>query len=394
MVTQQVFHRIFKLVRRGTLNVTYPSGFEYTYGTGEPSLRLIFRTDASMRALLKNTTVGFGEGYMSGAIEVEGDLENLGRFVSENTQILKRLSLNRFTKLRRPNKRQNQRDHIAYHYDLGNEFYKLWLDTSMTYSCAYFRDARDTLEQAQTQKIDHILAKLQLQSGMTLLDIGSGWGRLLITAAQRYGTVGHGVTLSEQQYRHSVKAAKKAGVADLVTFELANYQDAAERGDQFDRIVSVGMFEHVGRGNQQDYYRAVAKLLKPGSLSLLHTITNQFETASDPWIDRYIFPGGYIPAVRQVVHALPSHDLQLIDYENLRIHYAMTLEEWLRRFESHKKKVIETYDERFYRMWRLYLASSASGFRYGDLSLSQFVFTKGLNNELPLTREYLYSSDI
>lgn len=393
MIGRRVLHKIFLQLRHGAVTVTYPDGSRHTYGTGKPYFHLKFRTNAALRALLRNTTLGFGESYANGDIEVDGDLENIGRLVSENARALKPLSLNRFTHTRVRNRRQKQRRFIAHHYDLGNDFYKLWLDRSMTYSCAYFRSETDTLEQAQQQKIDHILTKLQLQPGMSLLDIGSGWGELLITAAKRYGVTGHGVTLSSEQYKHSVKAAKEAGVADLLTFELINYQDLTDRGAQFDRIVSVGMFEHVGRGNQQDYYRAVARMLKPGSISVLHTITNQVETAADPWIDKYIFPGGYIPAVREVVHDLPSHDLHLIDYENLRIHYALTLEEWLRRFESHQKKVTLMYDERFYRMWRLYLASSAAGFRYGDLSLSQFVFTKGLNNELPLTREFMYKPD-
>lgn len=391
MIARRVLHQIFLQIRQGAMTVTYPDGSRQNYGTGRPYFHLKFRTHAALRALLRNTTLGFGEGYMRGDIEVVGDLENVGRLVSENSRELKRLSLNRFTKVRVRNRRQRQRRYIAHHYDLGNDFYKIWLDRSMTYSCAYFHREADTLELAQRQKIDHILTKLQLKPGMTLLDIGSGWGNLLITAAKRYGVTGHGVTLSSEQYEHSVRAAKDAGVAHLVTFELINYQDLAERGVQFDRIVSVGMFEHVGRDNQQDYYRAVSRMLKPGSISVLHTITNQAEATADPWIDKYIFPGGYIPAVRQVVHDLPGHDLRLTDYENLRIHYALTLEEWLHRFETHQKKVIAMYDERFYRMWRLYLASSAAGFRYGDLSLSQFVFTKDLNNELPLTREFMYA---
>jgi cyclopropane-fatty-acyl-phospholipid synthase len=169
-----------------------------------------------------------------------------------------------------------------------------------------------------------------------------------------------------------------------------NYQDLAETDSQFDRIISVGMFEHVGKGNHASYFAAVDKMLKPKGLSVLHSITHAREIPADPWTDKYIFPGGYIPSVRETVAHLPRHEFQLIDYENLRIHYAMTLDEWWRRFESHKDKVLKMFDERFYRMWRLWLSGSSAAFRYGDLSLSQFVFTKGLNNELPLTREFLY----
>ena len=169
-----------------------------------------------------------------------------------------------------------------------------------------------------------------------------------------------------------------------------NYQDLAESGKQFDRVVSVGMFEHVGRGNQDEYFTAISTLLKDKGLSVLHTISKDTEMRSDSWINKYIFPGGYIPSVRQVVGALPDYDFHLVDYENLRIHYAMTLDEWLRRFEKNSDKVAKMFDERFVRMWRFYLAASSGSFRYGQIGLSQFVFTKGNVNDLPLTREFLY----
>lgn len=380
-------------MKYGVLKVTYWDGSSVNYGDGIPTVHIVIKKRSVARAILRNVSLGFGEGYMNGLIDIDGPLEEINRLTSENSQAFNSFQRTRFTSLRAKNRRGNQQKHISYHYDLGNDFYKLWLDASMTYSCAYFRKATDSLETAQQQKVDHTLKKLQLEKGMKLLDIGSGWGTLLITAAKKYGVSGLGVTLSDQQYKHSVAAAKKAGVDHLISFELTNYQDLAERDVHFDRIVSVGMFEHVGRKNQQDYFKAVSDMLEPGGISVLHTITNQVETTADPWIDKYIFPGGYIPATRQVVHELPRYDFRLTDYENLRIHYAMTLEEWLRRFEMHKKTVLGMYDERFYRMWKLYLASSAGTFRYGDLSLSQFVFTKGINNNLPLTREFLYKPD-
>ncbi|HEU0266036.1 MAG TPA: cyclopropane-fatty-acyl-phospholipid synthase family protein, partial [Candidatus Saccharimonadaceae bacterium] len=228
------------------------------------------------------------------------------------------------------------------------------------------------------------------KEGMRLLDIGCGWGTLLITAARKYGVSGLGITLSENQQKYATEAAQRAGVADKVEFKLMNYQDLAEQHEMFDRIISVGMFEHVGKGNHETYFRAIDKMLRPKAISVLHCISHTHETPTDPWIDKYIFPGGYIPSVHGVVDHLPRHNLQLMDYENLRIHYAMTLDEWWVRFEKHKAEIIKMYDEKFYRMWRLYLASSSAAFRYGDLTLSQFVFTKGSNNDLPLTREFLY----
>jgi len=368
----------------------YWDGETRQYGSGKPYFTMHIKAPAAVRAILRNMTLGFGESYMDGLIEIDGPLSNIGRIVSENQTAFTKLRFDNLTHLTHRNVKRNQKRFIQHHYDLGNDFYKLWLDQSLSYSCAYFRQPSDTLEQAQTQKIRYLLAKLQLQKGQRLLDIGSGWGRLLITAAKEYGVTGLGVTLSEQQLKGSRQAAKAAGVAKQVTFELCNYQDLADRGEIFDRIISVGMFEHVGRGNHKYYYQAVKDMLAPNGLSVLHTITHETEKAIDTWTDRYIFPGGYIPSTREVVAALPKYDFRLLDYENLRLHYAMTLEEWQRRFEKNRATVLKMYDERFYRMWDLWLASSAAGFRYGELNLSQFVLSKGINNDLPLTREFLY----
>jgi cyclopropane-fatty-acyl-phospholipid synthase len=393
MIEKRILHQILLQIKHGALKVTYWDGTTVTYGSGTEYNHLKVISPQAVRAILRSMSVGFGESYMNGLIDIEGPIENISKLTIENASAFSKLSLSRALARRNINVRDRQKSQIQHHYDLGNDFYKMWLDSSLTYSCAYFRTPKDSLELAQQQKVDHILRKLQLKKGMNLLDIGSGWGTLLIKAAKEYGITGLGITLSQQQFEHSNKAAKAAGVDDKVRFELINYQDLAERDILFDRIVSVGMFEHVGRKNQDEYFKAVAKMLKPGAISVLHSITNRVETTVDPWIDKYIFPGGYIPATRQVVKTLPDHGFDLIDYENLRIHYAMTLEEWLGRFEKHKKEVLKMYDDRFYRMWRLYLGSSASSFRYGDLNLSQFVFTKGLNNTLPLTREFLYTEN-
>jgi cyclopropane-fatty-acyl-phospholipid synthase len=321
-------------------------------------------------------------------MEIEGSLEGVVRLKAENSSALSYLNkIPSLPKLHK-NTRNAQKKYIAHHYDLGNDFYKLWLDKSMLYSGAYYKTPMEQLETAQKNKVEHILKKLQLKKGQKLLDIGSGWGTLLIAAAKKYGVTGHGVTLSEEQFAFATDAAKKSGVAGKVTFEIANYQELPERGLAFDRVVSVGMFEHVGQGNHKDYYRAIDKLLKPDGLSVLHTITQQTELPCDPWIDKYIFPGGYIPSTREILHAFPHYNFRLTDYENLRIHYAMTLEEWQRRYQANKKKVIGMFDEKFYRMWDFWLACSAASFRYGELDLSQFVFTKGTQNELPLTRDF------
>jgi cyclopropane-fatty-acyl-phospholipid synthase len=337
--------------------------------------------------MLRDVMLGFGEAYMDGRVEIDGPLDAVGRLVTENQAVFEGLALPRLAPRLRRNTRDRQRQQIQHHYDLGNSFYALWLDASLTYSCAYFRDPDDSLETAQQQKVDYLLRKLQLREGQRVLDIGSGWGTLLITAAKTYGVHGLGVTLSQEQLRQSQEAAKQAGVDDQITFELCNYRDLPRRGERFDRVISVGMFEHVGRGNHASYHDAVASMLTDGGVSVLHTISSEVAEATDAWTDKYIFPGGYIPSTREVVDALPRYDLRLVDYENLRIHYAMTLQEWRRRFEAHRDQVTAMFDERFYRMWDLWLASSIAAFRYGSYNLSQFVMTKGVNNDLPLTRE-------
>ncbi len=392
MVTKQIFHKILSNIEHGALQVTYWDGQTEIYGSGQPCNRITIKTPKALRAMLRNMSLGFGEAYMDGLIEIEGPLTGIVKLMAQNSHLFSKFGLTNVTQLAERNTRTKQASQIERHYDIGNDFYKLWLDKSMTYTCGYYHAKTDSLENAQTQKIDHVLQKLQLSKGHTLLDIGSGWGGLLIKAAKDYGAIGHGVTLSKEQYDFSVTAAQKAQVSDKVTFEYCNYQDLLKRDMRFDRIVSVGMFEAVGRNNLHTYYKVIKKLLVPGGVSVLHTITQEREIRVDPWIDKYIFPGGYAPSYREIIKDFPAYNFRLVDYENLRMHYVLTLREWLRRFETNKDAVIKMYDERFYRMWRLYLSNSISSFEYWDLSLSQIVFTKGLNNDLPLTRDFLYSS--
>jgi cyclopropane-fatty-acyl-phospholipid synthase len=393
---KQIARKLFSKISAGGVQVRYWDGSVENYGPEKPYLHLTIKTPKVLREIAAKASVGIGEAYMRGDLEVEEPLDQLIRFSSENKEAYGKLGnfkgLRAFKSYTR-NHRSRQKRQIAHHYDIGNDFYKLWLDESMTYSCAYFKKASDSLEQAQKQKVDHLLRKLQLKKGQTMLDIGSGWGTLAIQAARKYGVKVIGISLSEEQVKYSKEAAKKAGVSKLVSFKLMNYQDMAETGKVFDRVISVGMFEHVGRRNQKEYFKAVNKLLAEDGLSVLHTISCEFEHPSDPWIQKYIFPGGYIPSTRQVIHELPDHDLHLVDYENLRIHYAMTLDEWRKRFQKNRKVVEKMFDEQFCRMWEFYLGVSSGSFRYGELDLSQIVFTKGLNNELPLTRDFLYSPD-
>ena len=391
MLTRKLFDQILGRLKIGGVLVHYWDGTTKKYGPSEPYFEMTIKHPAVIRAILRNPTLGFGEAYMAGRLEVAGEIYQVGRLIAENEATFAALSRFALPRRGQPNRRGQQRRQIAHHYDLGNDFYKLWLDDSLTYSCAYFKQANDKLEQAQDQKVDHILRKLQLQPGQALLDIGCGWGKLLIAAAQQYGVTGYGITLSEQQYELARQRVKAAGLSDRVTIELINYQDLARRALTFDRIVSVGMYEHVGRGNHTTYFWAIDKLLARGGLSVLHTITSPTDEPTDAWNDKYIFPGGFIPSAGSTLKLMEGQHFELQDYENLRYHYALTLEEWLRRFEAHEVEVMAKYGEQFYRMWRLYLGSSVSGFRYGPLGLSQFVFTRRAQPGLPLTRAHLYS---
>lgn len=390
---KSVLNHILAHATKSGITVTYPDGQTIAYGKEAKKLHLEIKNTKTLRRLATQPSIGLGEGYMRGDIVFKkGGFDELMHFLNQNYKALNAWTESPLALLTlAKNVRRRQQSYIAHHYDIGNDFYRLWLDKSMAYSCAYFKKRSDSLETAQKQKVNHILRKLNLEKNHTLLDIGCGWGTLLITAAGDYGVRGHGITLSEEQLTHAQAAAKEAGVDHLVKFELANYQDLPARGKQYDRIVSVGMFEHVGRKNLPVYFDVVSQLLKPSGVSVLHSITTTRERGTtDPWMDKYIFPGGYIPAVREIFDLLPKYEFHPIDYENLRLHYALTLDEWRRRFEKHREKIIARYGEEFYRMWQMYLATCAGNFRYNGMDLSQVIFVKGYDNELPLTREYLY----
>lgn len=391
MVEKTLLDTFFKRFEKGTLTIVFWDGTQKVYGSGNPKATMTITTPKVVRKIFRNLSLGVGEAYMDGTLLLE-PLEaftdiaymNLSTYADFMQRLNPKIMLKR-------NTRRKQADYIEHHYDLGNDFYKMWLDReTMAYTCAYFKTPKDTLETAQSQKFDHVLRKLQLKKGMSVAEFGCGWGHLLVRAAKEYGVTGIGVTLSKEQYEYATALAKREKVDKQVTFELANYQELADRGVQYDRVYSVGIFEHVGRDKQDEYFKTVDALLKPGGVSFLHCIVYQKERLPDAWIDKYIFPGGHIHTVSKMDGYLPAYDFRLMDYESLRPHYAMTLAEWLKRFKAHEKQVVKMFDERFYRMWRLYLAGCSSSFRYGELDLGQFVFSKGVNNDLPLTREHVY----
>ncbi len=382
---------LLKQLKKGTIKITYWDGESQTYGHGLPKAHVTLHNRKVLRKMLRSPSLALGEAYMNGDISIDEPVDNLIKLGELNPLSLNlKLPVRQLHRLNQ-NKKQSQAKQIAHHYDIGNDFYRLWLDKqTMMYTCAYFHTPKDTLARAQVQKVDHVLRKLQIEPGQSLLDLGCGWGYLLLRAAEKYQATGLGVTLSHEQQAYATAEAKKRGLDKQVKFELLNYQDMLKRDRTFDRVVSVGILEHVGVGNHQVYFDVVNHTLKDGGVSVLHSITHQDESPSDPWIDKYIFPGGYIPSVRQITSLMADNKFYLFDYENLGQHYTMTIDHWWRNFESHKDTIIKMYDERFYRMWRLYLIGARNTFKTGSAHLSQWTFKKGQDPTWPLTREYLY----
>lgn len=383
-------HRLLGKIQHGSLTVSYWDGEELNYGTGNSSTRIVFHKPMPQGLNMLDPMLAFGEAYMDEVFDIEGSWENLMRVVLGNKEVFyKAKGSGSASSLRRTAAdlafKARQKQNIFHHYDLGNEFFALWLDETMSYSCAYFQTAQDTLYQAQIQKIDHILRKLQLKKGESLLDIGSGWGWLIIRAAQQYGVKATGITLSEAQYQETTKRIHDLGLQDRVQVRLEDYLDLDPQAMKFDRIVSVGMFEHVGKANMPRYMQKVEQLLVPGGISMLHTISGIREGGINSWSDKYIFPGGYVPSLREVVSLFPEYDFHLLHAESLRLHYARTLDHWYKNFAARIDEVEKMFDRRFVRMWSLYLLTCAAQFRSTGLDIYQLLFTKGLQNDLPLT---------
>ena len=357
-----------------------------------PRVTLHLKTKNCARGIIEKGFLGFGESYMAGNLEVHDDLSELLRlglainFGDYRLPLWQKcrlffLSLYNLDTIRRAPK------NISYHYDLGDEFYALYLDKTMTYSCAYFKGSDDSLEQAQLNKYEHISRKLLLEPNESLLDIGCGWGGMLIYAAQKYGITGVGNTLSKNQFEYANNKIWELGLQDQIK---VLYQDYRNLSGKFDKIVSIGMMEHVGKRFIPAFIQKVSDLLKTGGLALLHTIGKDTPSAGDPWTFNYIFPGGYIPTLQEIVKEMGKTGFSVLDVENLRLHYAKTLEMWAENFEGNIEKIRKLFDERFVRQWRLFLNSTATGFKYGNSRLFQILISNGLNNALPKTRAHVY----
>lgn len=370
--------------------IRFQDGEEHIIGKGIPQFEIDVKNEISKTELLKSTSLALGEAYMRGDIDIKGDLfkvlnlflGQMDKFITDNKS-LKNLI---FTS----NSMKNQKSEVQSHYDIGNDFYSLWLDETMSYSCGYFASEDDSLDDAQVNKVHHILRKLNIKEGMSLLDIGCGWGFLLIEAAKKYKVHGLGITLSEEQFKKFNERVKEEGLENLIEVKLMDYRDLSKSSRSFDRVVSVGMIEHVGRENYELFMKNINAVLKPQGVMLLHYISALKEYPGDPWIKKYIFKGGVIPSLREIISICGDYNFYTVDVESLRRHYVKTLLCWRNNFNKNKEEIAKMFNEEFIRMWELYLCSCAATFNNGIIDIHQILITKGVNNDIPITRAYMY----
>ncbi len=388
--------------RRGELTVTLPGGARRTYGTPDPSLPPVAITLHDRRtlvAIVRDPSLGPGEAFMDGRLTIERgtilDLVNLAtaneRFETGEVTLhpppLRRLIGKARHAWSTRNAAARSKRNVAHHYDLSDRLYDLFLDADRQYSCAYYTDPANGLEQAQRDKKAHIAAKLALTPASRVLDIGCGWGGLALYLHRVSGAEVTGITLSEEQLKVARRRAEEAGVADKVRFELVDYRHLGER--RFDRVVSVGMLEHVGARNFRTYFATIRDLLVKDGVALVHTIGRASAPGvTDAFTDRYIFPGGYIPGLSELIAANDGLNWYVSDVETLRLHYAFTLKAWYDRTAAAKAQVVALYDERFFRMWTFYLAGAWASFANGQMVNYQIQFCRS-RTALPLTRDYM-----
>ena len=388
-----------KLFKKGGFILEDAYGEEHVVGSPNPqkSIKLKIHDKKLHYKLLLYPDLYFGEAYTDGSITVEGGslseflnmaLENIGR---QETNIFGKI-FNRLTGsyryLTNFNFIKKSKMNAAYHYDISDELYSLFLGPSRQYSCAYFNDENETLEQAQQNKINHIIKKLHIQPNQKVLDIGAGWLHLAIEIAKKCRCQVTGITLSENQFKYGKQKIKELNLGNQVEIKMMDYRQVKEK---YDRIVSVGMFEHVGRKFYKSFFNTVFKTLNENGLALLHTIGSVNPPRDPhPWMTRYIFPGGYTPSLSELARPIEKSGLIVSDIEVLRIHYAHTLKHWKERFINNKDKVLKMFDEKFFRMFEFYLSSCEMAFKHGDQVVYQLQFIKKLN-AAPSTRDYIYS---
>jgi cyclopropane-fatty-acyl-phospholipid synthase len=404
---KKLFHSLFSQAETVPFSITYPDKTTVKYGgEGDSQFNLIFKTEKAMRAILVNVDLGFGEAYMVGDIDIEGKLTDLmtmvmttdlmsvfRKVVYHPTNMIKHIPSQArvfWQYLSQKHTYENDKRFISEPYDLGNEFYALWLDKEMQYTCGYFKTPQDSIDLAQDQKREQLCRKLLLKPGETLLDIGCGWGGMLIYAAQNYGISGVGVTLSKEQAEESNRRIKKAGLDDRIHVEHADYRDLEKQNRVFDKVVSVGCLEHIGKSNHDQFFSIAKQSLKPTGTFALHTIGKMKPGQGLAFGNKHVFPGVYTATLAEISLCLEKLNMRIHDVENMRLHYSYTAQRWLDAFEEHVDEIREMYDEQLVRIFRIYLSHGVAIMRYGTNELYQLIITPGINNERPLTRDYLY----
>ena len=374
------------------ISVRLWNGDEFWVTDERPVACMEVRERRAVFELLRSQSVGFGECYSRGLIEIHGDLL---AFTNEITAAITRQRRGHYygPKMRsllyaiRSNTRARSRRNVHHHYDLGNDFYKLWLDQRMVYTCAYFDTAAASLAEAQVAKLEHVCRKLNLQSGQTVIEAGCGWGALALHMAEHYGVNVVAYNNSSEQVALARETAAAKGLDNRVRFVEDDYRNIDARADAF---VSIGMLEHVGLSNFRTLGELIKRSLKPEGVGLIHSIGRSYPQRTDPWIVKHIFPGGHCPSLSEMMAVFEPQQFSILDVENLRPHYARTCAMWLENFDTVADEVADMYDEEFVRTWRLYLAGSSAGFQSGSLQLYQILFAPGGSNKVPWTRDYQY----
>ncbi|KAI6176243.1 Class I SAM-dependent methyltransferase [Aphelenchoides bicaudatus] len=380
------------------LRVILWNGRQIDLGNFEkPKLTIRVNSWRGLWVLLRPNLNAIGEAYMNEQIDIDGELEDVVRIGCELVQQLNPTE-SKFEKYLRyfNHSRLFDQQSVRFHYDLSNDFYRLWLDEHMVYSCAYFENGTETLGEAQLKKVDHILNKIQLKPSMTLLEIGCGWGTAVIRAAQKYGARCVGVTISQAQYDLAVQRVKDAGLQDRVKIYLQDYRDVE---GQFDRVISIGMYEHVGHQHLVDYFKKLNSLLKPDGFALNHGLNSRTDTGfsgGTEFVQRYIFPGSYLPALGEAVQACEDGGFEILDIENLRKHYTLTMTNWAKNFEKQSSKIREMIGEAKYRAYRLYLGASVQSFVTNNVTVQQFLIHKSGRHpdKMPKNRRFIYQDII
>ncbi len=364
-------------------------GREYSPTHGRVEYRILVRDLRTVIELLRDPEIGFGEAYSDGRVQVEGDLV---RFLIDVYQTMKGARWysrvgSKWMEWWQNNTPQRSRENIHHHYDLGNDFYQLWLDRQLIYTCAYFPDSRMTLEQAQIAKMDHICRKMELRAGESVVEAGCGWGALALHMARNYGVRVKAFNISREQIEYARRRAAKDNLSGFVEFVEDDYRNIS---GHFDVFVSVGMLEHVGVEHYREFGQVIYRAVGDAGRGLVHFIGRNSRHHFSRWIRKRIFPGAYAPTLGEAMRVFEPHGYSILDVENLRCHYAKTIEHWLTRFEAAREEVIRRYDTSFERAWQLYLAGSIAGFETNTLQLFQIVFAGAKSRPLSWTRDHLY----